>query len=1069
MAVVLLFGGLWPGLGIHKAKAAGPTIIYVKMATDGGNDGNDGISWATAVATLQLALDKAIAGEQIWIAAGTYYPTKGIERERHFEMKNGVAIYGGFEGNEDSDFSLDDRDYTTNKTILSGDFDGIDGNKAYHVFHNYSNGIDQTALLDGVTITGGNANGGGMDSNGGGMLNIDSSSPTLANVTISGNTADYGGGGLYNYSKSSPTLTDVMISGNTAEYGGGMYNNTSSPTLANVTISGNTAEYGGGMYNNNRSPSMTDVTLSGNTAFAGGGMYNYTSSPTLTDVTISGNTAYYGGGMYNNTSSPPMTDVTISGNTADYGGGMYNYTCSSAMTNVTLSGNVANKNGGGVYNLDSSPSLTNVTISGNSSGSGGGMFNLRTSSQTLTNVTITGNTATDNGGGMVNFSSNPTLTNVILIGNTATKGGGMFNNGGSPTLTNVTLSGNQATDAGGGIYNFVGSNPNIRNSIIWGNTSGSGYGIINESDVPNSPSKPNLNHSLIEGSGGSGNWNTAFGIDGRGNIDRNPMFQGDYSLRSYSPAINKGDNSVFAAGQNGQNPDLSGIHTDFGGNPRIVGALIDMGAYEYQGLATAIDKLKASPAPVNMRLEANKTQQLSVKATLSDTTTDDVTSPTLGTTYTSDDPTVAMVTADGLIEAKKVGSTTITITNSGITTTVQVNVFSFDKLKALPAPVNMRLEANKTQQLSVKATLSDTTTDDLTSPTLGTTYTSNDPTIATVTADGLIEAKKVGTTTITISNSGITTTVEVNVTSTSSSSGAWIPSGDAHLRELIVRADGKTIPLTPVFAADTTEYRVETAALQVDLTGTAVHSSANVTLQGKTVKDGIRVDLHEGDNVFTFLVTAENGATKTYTLTVKRIKEGQEPPHQPISFTDIDGHWAEVMILQAATKGIASGYPDDTFRPNHSVTRAEFVVMLANAKQSIHSVNTSPRNHKDASLTFIDADKIGVWAKEAVAYAVEAGIVNGYKDGSFRPNARITRAEMATMIAHALGLTLETNKATAFADDANIPAWAKSAIEATRKLGIVSGRSGNRFIPMGEATRAEAAVLLLRMLDHKDD
>ncbi|BBI32684.1 S-layer homology domain-containing protein [Cohnella abietis] len=864
MAAVLLVGVVWPGLGIHKAKAAGPKIIYVKMATDGGNDVNDGISWATAVATLQLALDKAIAGEQIWIAAGTYYPTKGVERERHFEMKNGVAIYGGFEGNEDSDFSLDDRDYTTNKTILSGDFDGNDTSKAYHVFYHNKLGLDRTAILDGVTITGGNAD-----------------------------------------------------NGNEQYSGGGMFNDSSSPTLTNVTLSGNKAYNGGGMYNNN-------------------------SSPTITNVTISGNKANYGGGIYNFGSSPTLTNVTIIGNTADSGGGMQNeYVSRPTLTNVTISGNAATNRGGGVYNPGSgSPILINVTISGNTAVSGGGMYNFLYSSPILTNVTISGNTA----------------------------------------------------EFGGGIYNGNVSNPNIRNSIIWDNNSENGYSVFNNnSGIIVGPSIPNINHSLIEGSVGSDNsWNEDFGVDGGGNIDKDPMFQdskreitepttaGNYRLRTHSPAINTGDKRVFAVGQN---PDLSGISTDLDRKKRIVGAQVDMGAYEYQ----TVKDLKASPATVNMKLEANNARQLFVEAILSDGTEDEGTE------------------------------------------------------------------------------------DDLTNSTKGTTYSSGDPTVATVTKDGLIVAKKAGTTTITISNSGVTTTVEVNVTSTSSSSGVWIPSGDAHLRELILRADGKTIPLTPVFAADTTEYRVETAALQVDLTGTAVHSSANVTMQGKTVKDGIRVDLHEGNNVFTFLVTAENGATKTYTLTVKRIKEGQEPPHQPVSFTDINGHWAEVMILQAATKGIASGYPDDTFRPNHSVTRAEFVVMLANTMQSIHGGNTSPQNNKDldASLAFTDADKIGAWAKEAVAYAVEAGIVNGYKDGSFRPNARITRAEMAKMIAHALGLTLEANKATAFADDANIPAWAKSAIEATRKLGIVSGRGGNRFIPMGEATRAEAAVLLLRMLDHK--
>jgi hypothetical protein len=96
---------------------------------------------------------------------------------------------------------------------------------------------------------------------------------------------------------------------------------------------------------------------------------------------------------------------------------------------------------------------------------------------------------------------------------------------------------------------------------------------------------------------------------------------------------------------------------------------------------------------------------------------------------------------------------------------------------------------------------------------------------------------------------------------------------------------------------------------------------------------------------------------------------------------------------------------------------------------------------------------------------VQAGIVSGYEDASFRPDARITRAEMATMIAKALQVHLDTVAQTGFADDEDIPEWAKGAVDAIRKLGIVNGRDGNRFVPNDTATRAEAVVMLLRMLE----
>ncbi|WP_163859575.1 S-layer homology domain-containing protein [Paenibacillus elgii] len=120
-----------------------------------------------------------------------------------------------------------------------------------------------------------------------------------------------------------------------------------------------------------------------------------------------------------------------------------------------------------------------------------------------------------------------------------------------------------------------------------------------------------------------------------------------------------------------------------------------------------------------------------------------------------------------------------------------------------------------------------------------------------------------------------------------------------------------------------------------------------------------------------------------------------------------------------------------------------------------------------ATVTFIDNDQIGKWAKQAVAQAVQAEMINGYGDGSFCPNAQITRAEMAVMIARALKPSLKANSVSVFADDESIPKWAKSAIEAIREIGIISGRGGNRFVPNDTATRAEAAAMLLRMLNDK--
>ncbi|WP_235886150.1 S-layer homology domain-containing protein [Paenibacillus cymbidii] len=181
----------------------------------------------------------------------------------------------------------------------------------------------------------------------------------------------------------------------------------------------------------------------------------------------------------------------------------------------------------------------------------------------------------------------------------------------------------------------------------------------------------------------------------------------------------------------------------------------------------------------------------------------------------------------------------------------------------------------------------------------------------------------------------------------------------------------------------------------------------------------------------------------------------EQPVEQPLNFSDIAGHWAEASIKQAASGGIVGGYPDGAFHPNRTVTRAEFAVMLMNALQ--------PQG-EGAALAFADQAEIGAWARKAVAQAVQAGIVAGYEDGTFRPDAEITRSEMAVMIARALGQSVEATTATGFADDKDIPDWAKGAVGAMKKRSIIEGKDANAFAPGDKTTRAESVTVLLRML-----
>ncbi|MCP4693070.1 MAG: right-handed parallel beta-helix repeat-containing protein, partial [Desulfobacterales bacterium] len=278
---------------VLTSRAALASVIFVNAGAGGADNG---ASWTHAYTDLQSALTRATSGDEIRVAAGTYRPTARTDpddpRSAAFQLKNNVAIYGGFNGTE---ANRDERDWVENVTILSGDIgtEVDDTDNCYHVFyHPESLALNNTAILDGVTITKSQSEG---SRSGGGMYN-NSASPTLANCAFSDNSAPMGGG-MYN-KDSSPILTNCAFSGNSAPRGGGMYNeDLSSPILTNCAFSGNSADDGGGMLNDDESsPILTNCAFSDNSADRGGGMYNIGSSPILTNCAFSDNSAGAAGG-----------------------------------------------------------------------------------------------------------------------------------------------------------------------------------------------------------------------------------------------------------------------------------------------------------------------------------------------------------------------------------------------------------------------------------------------------------------------------------------------------------------------------------------------------------------------------------------------------------------------------------------------------------------------------------------------------------------------------------------------------------------------------------------------------
>ncbi|MHC4675641.1 MAG: LamG-like jellyroll fold domain-containing protein [Planctomycetota bacterium] len=527
----------WPGdvwsFTVHR-------VHHVDPNSPGPN--HNGSSWMNAFIDLQDALEVAQYGDHIWVAEGAYRPSQPTDpcdaRTATFQLIDGVAIYGGFPSGGGS---WDNRDPNTYETILSGDrYDNdVDvndpcdllseptrGENCYHVVT--ASGTSRTAVLDGFTITGGNANGAYPDSQGGGLqcgvpvgdYSFESAGgPTVVNCTFTRNSADRDGGGL---AYSGGPVINCTFTENYAGDDGGAVHFCSGP-ITDCNISGNSAgDYGGGLYR--CSGSIIDCIIAYNIADAngGGGMYNYESSPVLVNCEFIGNTALEGGGIYDTWGgNPTLTNCSFVGNSAKRGGGMYNDKSSPTVRGCTFIDNPAEDYGGGMFNINySSPTVSRSTFFANWAYYGGGMCNY-SSSPTLTNCIFTGNLVGWGGGGVYNSNSNAMLTNCIFTGNSAAYGGGMYTDDSSPVLTNCTFSGNSADSEYGGMYS-CNSSPTLSNSILWGNTDSGGQ----DESAQIYGGTPEVVFSCIQDDDPNDGY-IPFGGEDNNNIDDYPLFVRD--------------------------------------------------------------------------------------------------------------------------------------------------------------------------------------------------------------------------------------------------------------------------------------------------------------------------------------------------------------------------------------------------------------------------------------------------------------------------------------------------------------------------------------------------------------
>lgn len=204
-------------------------------------------------------------------------------------------------------------------------------------------------------------------------------------------------------------------------------------------------------------------------------------------------------------------------------------------------------------------------------------------------------------------------------------------------------------------------------------------------------------------------------------------------------------------------------------------------------------------------------------------------------------------------------------------------------------------------------------------------------------------------------------------------------------------------------------------------------------------------------------------ATKTITFYTNQLGDFVVVENNA-SFNDTaDIAWAKDQIQELANKGLLLGKGNGKFDPNGDVTRAEFTAMLVRA----FNLNAS------ADITFSDVSE-NAWYYDAVSAARAYGIINGRSASTFDPNAKISREEMASIAANALKAVLGYQPAAKedeildqFVDGDKVVAVHRANVALVKNEGIIQGKGKDNYDPKGDATRAEASVILAKILDRR--
>jgi len=626
-------------LSLSASTARAQSIIHVD---DDAPVGGDGTTWSTAYRYLQDALHNAAVGDEIRVAAGNYHPDRDEgghivagSRAATFQLVTGIALYGGYAGLADPE-APNHRDTTLFSSYLSGDLLGDDGpgfeNIADNSLHVVTgSGVDASAVIDGFTITGGNADVSPDDRDGGGMVTTNGS-PTVTACTFVGNHSSRNGGALYN-SSSEATITHCRFIDNYSVVAGGAVANAAfTGTIESCHFEGNESGKCGGLNVGRTAFDLADCTFTGNTgrglggaicndadgmhiarctfelndSSRGGALWHAASDSIMEACIFHENRAVdSGGAAYVDRSNPGFIDCEFTGNRGGSGGGAiyFDWPYGTIRLERSIFENNEAELGGAVYLLgppNSPQVISSCTFFRNHANYGGAVYADGPFDLLATNSGLYSNVAERDGGALYGKDSDIDLFGCVLSGNIADCGGGLSHSSGQIKIVGCTFGGNQAR-LGGGLHQGATT---VRNSIFWGNTSSADH-IEAQQIYPQPPSYRSVDHSCIQG---------LDALYGNYNVGRSPLFvdadgpddipgtpDDDFRLLPGSPCIDAGATDAYAddaTDVDGDGDLEEPLPLDILGNPRFVDdpcrvdagfghatyrdlPIVDIGAIEY--------------------------------------------------------------------------------------------------------------------------------------------------------------------------------------------------------------------------------------------------------------------------------------------------------------------------------------------------------------------------------------------------------------------------------------------------------------------------------------------------------